>query len=46
MTRIAGLVRGRMQLETHDQASMLRIFQSDLRESLRDLLKDEPSGNG
>lgn len=38
-TRIHKLVRERMRLEKHQQASMLKIFQSDLRDALGELLR-------
>ncbi|MFO0744612.1 MAG: sigma-70 family RNA polymerase sigma factor [Myxococcota bacterium] len=41
MARIAELVRQRMRVSVSQQGSMLRIFQSDLRENLGQLLRDE-----
>lgn len=44
MKRIAGLVRQRMRIDTSQQGSMLRLFQSDLRDNLRLLLGEDSSG--
>lgn len=44
MKRIAILVRQRLRIDTSQQDSMLRLFQSDLRDNLRQLLGDESAG--
>ncbi len=41
MARIASLVKARMRIDQSQQGSMLQIFQSDLREQLRLMLRDE-----
>lgn len=40
MQRIGVLVRQRLRIDTAEQASMLRLFQSDLRDNLRAILAD------
>ncbi len=42
MGRIAALVRRQMRIDASQQGSMLRLFQSDLRDNLRRIMQEDP----